>query len=170
MNSDEKRTLSCMPKFFEYKYLYHNFILLINTGDKTSFPLSLTSQLIFIGKIFCNFRLFFLWHYLSLLWLFTLSLYLCLTFDIFSISPPTLPSPAICLFFCYNSQPRCLPERCGSFGQSQFTCRLTSAGPPSHPTSQTPYEYGFFVLSVLLVNLLLFYAINPRLWKPLWRT
>lgn len=166
----KKRTLPCMPKFFEYKYLYHNFILLINTRDKPVSPSLWHLNWFLLGKFFAIFVLF--------------------SFGIICLCFGCLPCHCICVwlstFFRLVLRPS--PAR-------QYVCFfviirslvvwqrdvgvLDNRSSPAawhrllpHPstTSQTPYEYGFFVLSVLLVNLLLFYAINPRLWKPLWRT
>lgn len=85
-------------------YMYHNSILLINAFK----PVPFAGSIDFHWQIVCNFPFSFyaVFFFCSAL-LFTLSLCLCLTFDIFSIRPP---NPRVYVCFCYNSHPCCLQD------------------------------------------------------------
>lgn len=130
-------------------YMYHNSILLINAFK----PVPFAGSIDFHWQIVCNFPFSF-----YAVFFFALLCYLpchcvCVWLStFFRLGPQTLEY--MFAFVIIRIPVVCRIMSKWSFGQSQFTCRWTE----------------FCVLLVLLVNLLLFYAINPRLWKPLWRT
>jgi len=129
--------------------MYHNSILLINAFK----PVPFAGSIDFHWQIVCNFPFSF-----YAVFFFALLCYLpchcvCVWLStFFRLGPQTLEY--MFAFVIIRIPVVCRIMSKWSFGQSQFTCRWTE----------------FCVLLVLLVNLLLFYAINPRLWKPLWRT